>query len=335
MACSPPSQVDVLVVGAGPAGLAASDLLLRHGATVAVVDMRRRIGHPLRCAEVTGPRFFTILGLEPRREWVRWTLETGALMLNRPRLEEEAAQILAGRGATVCAATAVTAVGPYDGERRTATLTTDRGRVQVSARLVLAADGVASSVARMTGLGSRLQAHELGSCFAYRLKGIKLANPRRLVMDFAPELKPYYFWIMPTGLDEANVGVAVLADRGHAARQILERMMRQRHLEGGSVVERIAGFVPSTLPLEVPFGDGLLVAGAAARLVDPVIGSGIELAAASGRLAAQTYLDSPRAATAANLGPYRQRLEPMYAVLRRSLLTRYVHVPSDPTTSAK
>jgi digeranylgeranylglycerophospholipid reductase len=333
MACSPPPQVDVLVVGAGPAGLTATNLLLRHGVSVALVDMRRRIGHPLRCAEVTNPRFFSRLGFEPRPAWVRWTLENGAVMLNRPRLEEEVAQILAGRGAAVCSATAVTAVSPYDGARRTATLTSDHERSQVSARLVLAADGVSSTIARMTGLAARLQAHELGACFAYRLKGITLADSRRLVMDFAQELKPYYFWIMPTGADEANVGVAVLADRGHAARQILERMMRGRRLEGGRVIERIVGFVPSALPLEVPLGDGVLVAGAAARLVDPVIGSGIELAAVSGALAAQTYLDARGVTTAADLGSYRQRLEPMYAVLRRSLLTRYVHVPTDPATS--
>lgn len=325
-----PAQVEVLVVGAGPAGLAAAHALRRRGAEVLLVDARRRIGHPLRCAEVTESSVFSDLGFEPRPGWVRWTLENKLLIVNRPRLEEEIAAELARRGVRVEAATAVTAVGPYRQGAREVTLTTPTGKQAVSARLVIAADGVASSVTRFAGLAGRLLGHELGACLALRLQRLKLRHPRRELMHFAPELAPYYFWILPSGPDEANVGVSVLSPRGHAAALLLDRYVKHiPELAGAVAVERIAGFVPSAPPLPKPYADGLIVAGAAARFVDPVLGAGIKHATATGKLAAEVYLAAGRRATARDLAPYRRRLEPLYQVLHLSLLRRYV--PAKPT----
>jgi digeranylgeranylglycerophospholipid reductase len=320
-----PAQVEVLVVGAGPAGLAAAQRLRKGGAEVLLVDARRRIGHPLRCAEATESSVFADLGFEPRPGWVRWTLENKLQIVNRPRLEEEIAAELATRGVRVEAGTAVTAVGPYRNGAREVTLATGTGKQAVRARLVIAADGVASSVTRLAGLAGRLLGHELGACLALRLQRLKLRHPRRELMHFAPELKPYYFWILPSGPDEANVGVSLLAPRGHAASLLLDRYVKHiPELASAVVVERIAGFVPSAPPLPTPHADGLVVVGAAARLVDPVLGAGIKHATASGKLAAEVYLAAGRRATAPDLAPYRRRLEPLYRILHLGLLRRYV-----------
>ncbi len=327
-----PAKVEVLVVGAGPAGLTAAHRLLKAGSQVLVVDARRRIGHPLRCAEATEPGFFEDLGFEPRPTWLRWTLDNKLVMLNRPRLEEEVAAELARLGARVEPATAVTALGPYERGLRSVTLATATGPRRLQAHLVIAADGVASSVTRMTGLAGRLRAHELGACLAYRLQRIRLKHPRRVLMHFAPELRPYYFWILPSGPDEANVGVSILAHRGHAAALILESYLRRSpELAGGTIVERITGFVPSALPLPTPYADGLLVVGAAARMVDPVIGAGIKHASTSARHAVESYLAARRSATAADLASYRLRLEPTYGHLHLSLLRRYTNVQPPPS----
>ncbi len=65
---SSPKNVDVLVVGAGPAGLAAARALVKSGAHTMMVDARERMGHPLRCAEISSKRLFADLDLPPHKE---------------------------------------------------------------------------------------------------------------------------------------------------------------------------------------------------------------------------------------------------------------------------
>ena len=326
MALAVPRQVDVLIAGAGPAGLAAAHALTLAGVHALLVDARARIGHPVRCAEATHRGFFDDLGVTPRREWVRWVLGKGqgGLILDRPRLEHDLAEILARAGAVVRAGTAVIGVGPYAGGARSVTLLIGHDRHDVQARLVIAADGVASRVAALAGLNTRLKLSEIGSCLACRVVGTKLRNPAVASVEYLTEIAPGYFWVFPAGPDQANVGLGVLGHRGFAARPLLDRALeRTPALRGGRVVEMIVGCVPSAEPLERPYCDGLLVAGAAARLVGAASGEGLRPAAISGRAAARVYLDRCSTSTdAACLAPYRESLTTLYREMHQQLQER-------------
>lgn len=323
-----PEKTEVLVAGAGPAGLAATRALVQAGVSVMLVDARKKIGHPLRCAELTGLPFFLETGFAPRKDWVRWALKEspGSIVLNRPRMEHEMAQILAEQGAQVRAATSVIGVGPYDGEGRVVTLRADKRSVKVKARLLVAADGVSSRVARLAGIDTSLRLGQVASCFAWRIKGAKLSNPHQGIQEHVPELSPFYFWLVPYGEDEANVGVGVIGSRGHAARLLLEQQLsRSKAISGGQVVETIVGLVPSTHPLARPYSHGVIVVGTAARLIDASLGAGIWQAATSGRVAAEVYLDAPNRSTVdKHLAPYRKQLDKMYRALFGGVLKRMV-----------
>jgi digeranylgeranylglycerophospholipid reductase len=319
-----PSEVDVLVAGAGPAGLAAAYTLSQGGAPVLVVDTRQRIGHPARCGEITRASLFQDLGIDPRPEWVRWKLTGGWSVLDRPRMEQELAQLLADKGVLVRPATTVVGVGRYDGGKRRVTLASGGRQVDVAARLVIAADGVSSRVAAMAGLRTRLTSREIVSCLGWRVVEATLADPRALFFDYRPELKPFYFWVIPTSRNEANVGLGLLGTRGHAARPLLERIAgKSRAVRGGRVVETIAGCFPSAYPLDRPFADGLLVAGTAARLVTADTGEGIWPAAISGKAAAEVYLASGGRTGVEQLKSYRQRLNKLYLDLHWRLVQRW------------
>ncbi len=322
-----PESVDVLVVGAGPGGLAAALRLAREGVCVRVVDARRRIGVPLRCGELTRPGLFDVLGVEERPGWIRWRLENdeGTFVIHRPRLERDLAAVVSSHdGAGVHEATAAVAVGPYERGRRRVTLRDGAGERHVSAALVIAADGVSSRVAEMAGLSTRLGLREMASCLAWRVAGARLASPRTQTFAFLRDLVPYYFWVIPSGEGEAHVGLTLPGSRGHAARPLLERAVAaSRQIRGGRVVETIVGSYPSAAPLRDPVADGLLVVGAAARLVHPLMGEGIWFAARSGRLAAEAYLAAPgRSTTASSLGPFARRLSPILTELARGLEAR-------------
>jgi len=322
-----PDQADVLIVGAGPAGLAAASRLKDSGADVLLADARPVIGTPLRCAEVTRPGFFEIVGVEPRPGWARWTYRNGRISLDRKLFEYEMSLLLADAGIRVRPDTSAVAVGPFDGERRPVTLLHERREHTVRARLVIAADGVSSTVAGMAGLPTRLPLDRVASCVAYRIAGARVESPGEYHLDFAPELRPFYFWVIPCSPSEASVGLGVPGDRGFRAPALLEAFLRKSpRISGGRRVETIVGIFPSCPPMERPLADGLLVAGGAARFVTAAYGEGIEPAALSGRAAAACFLALERPVCEARaLAAYRQGLEPLYRRLRGSWQQRRNH----------
>lgn len=305
-------DVDVLVVGAGPAGLAAANHLRSGGARVMLIDCEPRIGTPLRCAELTRASFYEHLGFESRAGWQRWKLEDGMVVLNRAQVEGESSQLLAAAGVDVRSATAAVAITPYDGARRDVVVESASARETVRAKLVLAADGVASRIARLAGIDTKLSPHESVSTLAYRVEDVT-GEAGRMLMDLSPDIAPHYFWIIPIGARAVNVGMGVPGHRGHALDPLLrERMRKLQGFERARVVERVVGWYPSTLPVERPYADGVLVLGTAARLIGATSGEGIWHAVRSGRAAAQTFFASAGRTRADDLAPYRPALDDVY-----------------------
>lgn len=321
-----PDRIDALVVGAGPGGIAAANRLHSEGGlSVMLVEARPRVGRPLRCAEITRETFFEHLGFEERPGWARWRLRTGhpdlfaSVMLDRGATESGGAALLAEAGARVHSACSVVAMGPFDGEGRTVTLRYEGRDHTLRAGLVIAADGVSSSVARMAGLPVALSPLEVVSTLAYRIGDAQVRDTEIAHFDFAPELSPHYFWVIPSGEREANVGLGLPGHRGHAAHTILERMIEQTEaIIGGRRLEKVVGWFASTKPLERPYTDGLMVVGTAARFVGALSGEGIWHAAFSGRAAAESFIDAGGRLEAASLAPYRPRIQRLYDELDES-----------------
>jgi len=309
-----PDQVDAVVAGSGPAGLAATSELLSAGASVLMVDARKVIGTPIRCGELTRKKLFEVLGLEPQKGWLRWTLKRqgGALVVDRAKLELDFSRMLSHKGAFVSDSTTVVSVGEYDGEGRRVTIDTPAGQRDVAARCVIAADGTSSRVAQMCGVDTRLPLKKMGACYAYRLADVDLEAPYTYLLRYLKNMYPFYFWIIPSGAREANVGVVLPGDQGFRARRMLDEKLRSsKKIKGGKIKQHIIGCYPVAKPMETPYADGLMITGTAARMVDPRTGEGIWQAAVSGRLAAKTLLDA-KDTTAESLALYREKLSELY-----------------------
>jgi electron transfer flavoprotein-quinone oxidoreductase len=124
-----------------------------------------------------------------------------------------------------------------------------------------------------------------------------------------------------TNRDTVSVGVGILLDsltrRVTEAYTILERFKQQpqvkRLIQGASPHEYSAHLIPEGGYREMPrlYGDGVLVAGDAAGMVNAINTEGANLALLSGKMAAETVLTCRHSGdfSATALARYRQRLE--------------------------
>ncbi|MDQ1280805.1 MAG: Geranylgeranyl reductase [Thermoproteota archaeon] len=163
------------------------------------------------------------------------------------------------------------------------------------ADVIVGADGVNSIVARETGARHGDIAH-LGvslRCY-YRGVGDMKGN---LELHFLDKLIPGYFWILPMANGFANVGIGIVMAEMRAKKINLKNELF-RTIENNPVLKdrfKDSTVVPGTLKGgTIPFGskrwkaygNGWLLVGDAASLVNPFTGEGIENALYSGRLVA-------------------------------------------------
>ena len=247
-------HVDVLVVGAGPAGSIAALVLARAGASVALLD-KARFPRDKACGDLVGPRGLRLLdevgvaeppGLDvgdmavvgPTGRRVLLPSFDGvdypgrARAVTRAVLDDALRAAAVDAGATAhegradeplwcdgeLAGFAVAATG-REGPGRGAI--EDRGRLRLTADFVVGADGATSRVAERAGL---VDASRVLWGFAVRSY---LDQPVDLPVIALWEERPWqafpgYGWIFPGPDGGANVGLGIgtLADRSAGARAV-------------------------------------------------------------------------------------------------------------------
>ena len=287
---------EVVVVGAGPAGSVAARRAAEGSLSVLMIEKRQEIGAPVRCAEAVGAKA-TRPFLEPDPRWIDATIQAfeiynsrgegvkvppteTTLVVNRKAFDFQLALRAARAGAEV--RTSTTAVGLLieDGVVKGVQVETLGRPETIRARLVVAADGTESQVARWAGLKtvSPVADYFLGAEFF--LAGLKgKINPQVCEYHLDRELSPGgYAWTFPKGEDTANVGLVVTADqvKTGSALSCLERIVAKRYPET-SVMAVISGGIPATGALKTLAVDGLVVVGDAAHQADPLTAGGINL----------------------------------------------------------
>ena len=194
----------------------------------------------------------------------------------------------------------------------------------VQADLVIAADGVESRFSRLCGIDTTVSPREMMVCAQYLVTGIDI-DPGMNVFCVGNQIAPQgYLWIFPKGDRVANIGVGIQGIRngkGHRARDYLDSFMRSRFPDG-KVIEFITGGVPVCQPLPSTVGEGLMIVGDAARVVEPLTGGGIYNAMFTGRLAgevaAECISDGDCSKTALTSYDERWRSSPVGKSLKRN-----------------
>ena len=161
------------------------------------------------------------------------------------------------------------------------------------APLVIGADGFGSKVATQIGSVEKSQKHLMVATRSY-YKGVKNLSDA-IELYFIDELKIGYFWIFPMTEGLANVGLGLRKDSLKAKENTLidlqEKVIKsprfRDRFEDAQIEGKISGWtLPTGSIWRKIHGQGVMLVGDAAGLIDPFTGEGIGNAMTSGYIAA-------------------------------------------------
>jgi geranylgeranyl reductase family protein len=325
--------VDVVVVGAGPAGTTAAADLARAGRDVLLVD-RARFPRDKCCGDgltTDALRILEELGLDPSRlpgwqavtdlEFVGPSGRGVAFPLPRgsgtyaavvPRVELDAALVDLARdaGAEVAEGCALTGATAHD-DRVVVEL---EGGEPVAARYAVGADGVWSPLRRAL---ARAPEGYRGDWHAFRQYFDGVDGPAATVLHvwFERDLLPGYAWAFPLPGGRANVGFGILRGGSvttQAMAGLWPDLLRRPHVRealgpgAAPAAPHRAWPIPARIgqvPLSAAGGRALFV-GDAAAAADPLTGEGIGQAFRTGHLAARAIVDAGALRPAGAAGAY-------------------------------
>jgi len=307
-----PKEVDVLVVGMGPGGSGAAKRCAELGLRVLGVEKRAEIGAPKRCGEAISRNGMTErIGIEPKGPWIIQEVH-GAMVyapngehvrieydgpegwvVERKMFDKHLAALAARAGARVLARTEAANFSRVDGAI-TATLKASNHASEVRAKIIIAADGVESRVARTLGINTSNKLVDICSGAQFEMAGVK-HKTNMIEFFFGNDIAPGgYVWFFPKGEGVANVGIGVRKPWAKkTAIEYLEDFVKSRpDLRDASIIEVNSGGVPVGGFLEDSVADNLMVVGDAAHQVNPIHGGGIPEAYMAGKLAAEVAAEA-------------------------------------------
>lgn len=313
------AEVDVAVVGAGPAGSVAACTAARRGLSVALID-RETFPRDKICGDGLGPGAVRVLR----------DLDLDSVLGGRRRIEsvtvfgpagersENPVPVLAGKSTDVFVVPrlefdehlfrAAVASGAEDlsgtrylgmadgGEHGRIVELRDASGAQrrLRARLVVGADGAYSAVRKdlagqdhaATGTSKKF----VGVAMRAYAECRGFEDGPSMLFEFSPDLLPSYGWIFPIGGGTVNIGVGLpieqLRDRGVDLRILLGQFadrLRERGVALGELRQERAHQLPGAMGMPRLASGRAALIGDAASMINPVSGEGIAYAMTAAR----------------------------------------------------
>lgn len=295
-------KADIVVVGAGPAGLIAARESAKGGANVLVLEEHEEIGLPSHCAgllslkglseigvpsdgsfiqnKVKGARFYS----PSKRSFTVERDEPVACVIDRTIFDKLLGEQAVKAGAKIRLGFKVQKI-----ERLKGNLTVKGDRGEAKAKIVIDGEGVVSRFVKMMGL-QPLPSEDLLPALQYDLTDVDV-NPDYVEIHTSRKIAPNFFaWVIPLNKNCVRTG---LACKGANPQVSLEKFLKDRFGDE-SKLHRIytrSGLIVTSGPISKTFDDNFIVTGDAAGQVKPTTGGGVILggicAAIAGKVTAE------------------------------------------------
>ncbi|HEX7468764.1 MAG TPA: NAD(P)/FAD-dependent oxidoreductase [Methanobacterium sp.] len=302
-------KYDVIVVGGRIGGSTSSLFASKGGLDVLMIEKRQEIGTPVQCAEATGYKTFKTLELEPSSKYVCAAIKGADLhapngkqfrvegkqfgflegcIIQRKIFDKELAIESARAGTDIMVKTTVKDLIIKEGHVCGVVAKHFGKTFDIKADIVIAADGIESTIANKAGLKNVNKVENIASCAQYEMVGVD-TDPNYMQVYFGENIAPGgYLWIFPKGNGVANVGLGI---RNSNETPLHYLNMYVKKLDATPVELNIGG-VPLSGPIDKTYESGLMVVGDAAGQVDPVNGEGIENTVRCARIAGEIAVEA-------------------------------------------
>lgn len=308
------NECDVLIVGGGPAGLAAAEAAARQGVQAMVLERQNEIGYPVHTSGGSWVSDMKALGIpehlyHPIQKVFFLSPEREVPLLYNPALAcvidvRGVYQYLAGRAIAAGATLRVrhTVEQTLLEEGRVVGVTAKNHvseRVSVRAAVTIDASGFSRHIGVRTEMGNAF--HRYGYGAEYDLYAPNFPQDELYLIMGSKYAPNGYAWAFPRGNGRVRLGVGVLhPDSEEDARVYLDSIMRDipqfvARFKDASPIEYHTGLFPSEGPVERFSRDGLLLAGDAGGHGSTLVGEGIRFAIYSGQMAGQVAAEAVKA----------------------------------------
>ncbi len=316
-------KYDVIVVGAGTAGCLAAKTVADAGLKVCLVERKRReeIGEKV-CGDALGEHHLKTLGLEKpqggelekRIEGIKifspdtdtvFTVEHEdfvGYLLNRRLFGQWLLRKAIGAGAelldsTQCLRPLVEkgfVTGVLAKNSKTGKENELRSKVTVDASGFVGV--VRKHLPKALGIENKVANHDVEACYR-EIRQLKQEseNTKYCEIYLNQKVTPGgYSWIFPKGGARVNVGLGICM-RGkfpNPKNQFYNHILTRPIFDGSLLLEGGAWYDPTRRPLDTMVGNGVILTGDAACLVNPIHGGGIGPSMLSGHFAGKTIVEA-------------------------------------------
>jgi digeranylgeranylglycerophospholipid reductase len=298
-------ETSVVIVGGGPAGLAAGEAVAKQGVNVVILERQGEIGYPIHTSGGSWISELTALGipdhlyhpvgtaifLSPNREVAFHYPEPVTCVIDVRGLYQYLAQRAIAAGARIELKTFAQTPIMEDGAVAGVTVKDRLGNsVQYRANVVIDASGFSSIIATRAGLHKNFERYGYGAEYDFYAPNY---DQDRVYLIMGSKVAPAgYAWLFPRGNGRVRVGVGVLKPDADSedARLYLDEIAQRvpvlaPMLASASPVEYHTGLFPSEAPPEKMILPGLVATGDAAMQGSTLGGEGIRYAIGAGRIA--------------------------------------------------
>lgn len=299
------SKYDIVVVGAGPAGLSAAYSAAKNGARVVVLERDDGIGHNIRTSGVSWIEEMRRFGIteehynpirnytffSPSNEITIQGNEAKCCVLDVRSTYQHLAFEAADAGARIMVKANVTNALIANDRIFGVKVNTPKGEVNINADLVIDASGFGTAVGRKTGLVSEWKRYGVGA--EYECYAEKIDSDTWSLMVGSTYSPAGYAWIFPLNKNRVRIGVGIgRPESNEEPLELLNTILEKRPkpLDRMGKIEPVElhyGFIPNEGVRAHAVADSFILVGDSAGQANPLVLEGIRYAIEFGRLAGE------------------------------------------------